>query len=1016
MVFLITAGVAFAQSGSIEGTITNQQSGEAVVGANVFIQSINKGAATDQNGNFTINDVPYDTYELRMSFIGYKTKTISITVDQPTVTVNEQLESSVAVLDELVVTAFGIERSKKSTPFQSKQVSSESINEVPSTSPAQGLVGKVAGLTINQGGGNIKPNNSINLRGLRSITRNNEPLVVIDGIKANLNAFRDLNSEDVENVNVLKGATSAALYGSDASNGALVVTTKSGTQGGELQVGIKNTTTFNEVAFVPDFQTKFGTGIDGAYVPYENTNWGPRFDGQVRILGEDFPDGYPVENQMVSYDYKEGAIKDFYQTGADVKNTLYFSGGVETGSFYLSLGQNNKTGLVPDDEYQKYTITANGTKQLGDVTLGVNANYFSDTKDVVGNNIGEQGRPLKWHIINTPGNAPLTQYKDYQDPQSYGNPNNYFNRYYDNPYWAIGTHRDLDDTNRLRGNVSAAWNVVDNINVTGRLGINSVNAQGKNFRERQTYEDFRVSNDFLSATVTDSESQYTAVNGNFVAEGKFELTDQIGLDAALGSSVEMIDSRNSSITANNLSVPGFFDISNGTGSPITNVNESQTRTYGFFGKATFDYEDWLFVTATGRQDFTSTLAADDNSYFYPSFGVSAVLTEAVPALEDVSFLTFLKVTANNSTVYSDLGAYETTEVFVQSGAFPLATNGFFLTNTAIDPDIKKEKLNSTEFSLNSAFFGGRLNFDASYYFTNTENLITNISPSVASASTGYLTNIGKLSGSGYEATLGGDVIRSQDFSWNVSANYSHYEQQVDEIQEGTNEIAIGGRQFAIKGQVFPTLKTLSYQRDDQGRVIVDRETGEPLTGTVDSQGQTTPKHIIGLNTGVNYKGLRLSGTMTYRTGHVYYATGIDAMEFTGRTVESAASNRNPFVFPNSSYEDPNNPGEYIANNSIALAGDRSFWTGQWNNIKENYVRDASALRLRTLAVNYSLPAQLLSRTNGVVSKVSLGFVGRNLLTFTPTDESRFSDPEFGGGGYFSAQPTRSYGFNVNIEF
>lgn len=1030
--FFVSA--AYAQTGTLTGTVTDSRNGEEIPGVNLFIPDLDRGGGTDLDGEYRIQNIPLGEYTLEVSFIGYEQKELTVDISAGINTVNIELEQDLVGLDEIVITAYGISREKRSVAYQTENISSDDLNLTQNSSPAEGLVGKVAGLQINNQSSSVKSENQIILRGLRSISGNNEPLIVIDGSIASTGAFRDMNPNDIENINVLKGATAAALYGSDASNGALIVTTKKGGEGTGITVQYNHSTTFEEVAYMPDFQTKFGTGWDGEYNPVENTNWGPRFDGQPRRIGPDFPANYAVEDQVVPYAPIEDNLQEFFNRGAQTQNTISLLGGDESGSFYLSVGNEEVSGLVPNDDYSKYTITANGSKKLGDITLSVNTSFFQDDKNVVGNDIGDQDRAFYWFVLNTPANIPLTEYSNWQDPTSYGYADNYFNAYYQNPYWAIGTNRDKDETNRLRGNVSASWDIVDNINVIGRLGINNVSGIGKYYRAAQDYNaDLQPAHSPVSSFVTDSEFQSTDITGNLLASGDFQLNEDIGLNALVGTAVEISEYRESEMTANNLSIPGFFDVSNATGEVQTTVDEFQERSYGIFSEIELNYREWAFLNLTGRQDFTSTLPSEDNSYFYPGAGISVILNEAVPAINDISFISMLKLTANNSTVYKDLSPYQVNETFSQSSSFPYGSiNGFFLANTAVDENIQKEKLNTTEFGLNSAFLDGRVTFNASYYFTKTTDLITTISPSFASGATGYLTNIGELSGDGLELSLGGNVIERSDFAWNVGLNYTSYEQRVEEISEGVDEISIetytgGYGTYAIKGEVFPQIKAISYVRDDQGRIVIDPSTGNPLIGDLKAMGKTTPDYSLGLNTSVSYKGLRLAATMDYRTGHIYYAQGQDMMEFTGRSVESAAANRNNFVFPNSSFPDGN--GGYVANTNIPITGGVGpFWRDHYNQIKENYVKDATAFKLRELAITYSLPIQLLDKMGNVVKGLSVGLIGRNLLTVLPDGQTTFSDPEFkntgtgyesngiGVGGYLSPPPTRSYGFNVKIEF
>ncbi|RSK42078.1 SusC/RagA family TonB-linked outer membrane protein [Mangrovimonas spongiae] len=1006
--------LSFAQEKQISGTISDEN-GLPLPGVNVIVKGTTNGTQTDFDGNYSITANQGDV--LSYSFVGYATKEMTVGASN---TMSFAMDPDVQAIDEVVITALGIKREKKEIAYQAEAIESEKLSTVNPTTAAQGLVGKISGLQINVQDNGVNPSSQILLRGLRSIGQNNSALIVIDGSRATQGAFDDLNPNDIENINVLKGSTAAALYGSDAANGALIVTTKRGKENSKFTVGVRSTTTFTQVAYMPDFQTEYGTGWQGDYDPIENTNWGPRFDGVPRQVGPTFDDG---TYQTLPYAPVDDNLLNFYQTGVNLQNNVYFTGGGKNSSFYMSLGHQDTEGIIKNDDYERTTVRVNASQRLGNLELSLNSSFFRDNTNVVGSTIGSQDRPLYWFVLNTPANIPLENYQDWRN-DLYASPDGYFNGYYQNPYWAIDTNRNTDRTNRLNGNIQASWDVADWLNITGRFSLNRATGTGKNWRAEQNYTGAYTRPDAVSSFVTDSEFQSTIYTSDLLATGNFTLFEDFSLKTILGATSYNQRYRQSSITANNLSILGFYDISNGTGELQGTVDEQEKRTYGFFADVTLGYRDFIYLNASGRQDYTSTLNPDDNSYFYPAIGLSFVVSEAFPSIKEGP-IDLLKISANNSTVYNDLPIYQINERYAQSGSFPFGTiNGFFAPGTFVDPDIKKEKINSTEINLNLSMFTGRLTLDGSYAKTMITDNIVNTTPSVASGGTNFLTNIGELENNAFDFTLAGDILRSDNgLNWNSALTFSSAETTVNKIGNGVTSVNLGSNIYAIEGEVFPQIQATSYVRDPQGRIVVDATNGRPLIGDLKPLGKTTPDYVIGWTNSLSYKGFNLSGTLDYRTGHVYYSQLADAMEFTGRSVESVSTNRQDFVMPNSviNVGTAENP-QYVANNNIPVTGGRqSYWTDTYNDIKENYVRDATAVKLREIALSYDLPSKLIE--NLKLSKVSIGVVGRNLITWLP-EENRFSDPEFnntnsnaiGTGGYFQSPPTRSYGFNVNIEF
>ncbi|NOQ26101.1 MAG: SusC/RagA family TonB-linked outer membrane protein [Bacteroidales bacterium] len=1036
LAFLLFVGFSVQAQMQISGTIT--EDGLSIPGVSVAVKdNPTIGTSTDMDGKFNLT-VPSTTEVLVISFVGMKTQEVVIGGRS---VIDVQMEADVLQMDEVIVTAIGIKREKREITYQTQKVIDSELTKVAPTRAASALAGKVAGLQINVQDNGVNPNSQILLRGTRSITSNNEALIVIDGSIATSAAFDDLNPNDIAGLSVLKGATAAALYGSQAGNGAILVTTKTGSGADKFTVGINSSYTMEQVAYMPDFQDQYGTGWEGAYDPIENTNWGPRFDGQIRQVGPTMPEGYVLETQMIPYAPADNNLLNFFETGNNLTNTIYMTGSTEDSKFYVSFGDQRANGIVQDDTYERNTFRINASKKIGKIELAINASYLTDKTDVVGDDIGDQDRPLYWFLLNQSTNVPLSEYSDWSNPESYGYADNYYNAYYQNPYWAIGTNRNMDETNRIVGNFSLSYDILENLNFTGRASVNDSWGTGKNWRASQTYDPvLQSAAGVVNSFVEDYEFQKSIYTVDALFSANFDFYDSFTLKTIIGGSSYSESLRESGYRADNLSIPDFYDLSNGTGSvtgALINdamVDGHEKRTFGFYGDFTLGYNNYLFLNFSGRNDWTSTLDKDNRSYFYPSVGLSFVATDAFEILKSGDILTFAKVMASNSTVYNDLMWYQISERYSQEVGFPYGgVNGFDLDNTAVDSEISKEKLNTTEFGASLGFLSGKLFLDFAWYKTVTTDLITRTTPSIASGALRYLTNIGELEGTGMELTISGTVLKTKDFRWDVNLNYASSETVVNEIYEGLEEIAVftTGQYgiYAVVGEAFPQIKANVYARDPQGRIIVDAASGNPTTEDgLANLGKTTPDYIVGLGTVLSYKGFSVSGTVDYRTGHVYYEEGSDAMEFTGRSQASVSANRQDFVIPNSVIE--TSPGVFVENTNIQISGGRqSYWTDAYNDVKENYVKDASAIKVRELSLNYELPKSILSKTP--FKKVIVGFIARNPWTWLP-EENRFSDPEFnnqtsrggnsissntiGVGGYLASPPTKSYGFSLNIEF
>jgi outer membrane receptor protein involved in Fe transport len=459
------------------------------------------------------------------------------------------------------------------------------------------------------------------------------------------------------------------------------------------------------------------------------------------------------------------------------------------------------------------------------------------------------------------------------------------------------------------------------------------------------------------------------------------------------------------------------------------------RRQALYGEFTLGFKNYLFLTATARNDWSSSLPVDNNSFFYPGVGLSFSVSDAFPEIISDKGISFLKATANVTKTGNDPAAYATQGVFTNSRdenadpadneqGFPYGTTTG-LSQGRRDPDVNlnPEFTLSKEVGVELGLFNSRLTFNATYYQTNSTDQIVPINVSFASGATSILTNIGEIENKGLELDLKGTIIRSQDFAWKLGVNYTDYKSEVVSLFDGVDEVNIGGftdaQVVAKVGESYPLIRTSSYLRDSEGRVIVG-DNGNPLKDSKNQvQGKTTPDYIIGLNTEFTYKGWRLYAVADYRTGFVFYNNLSDALEFTGLTQHSVTAGRQSFVFPNSSYSDGN--GGYVANNNrLTDGGGNAFWD-EYNTVKENYVTDATTLKLREVSLSYDFSSELTKKIG--IQAINIGVFGRNLLTFRPKDNV-YTDPEFnfntgnaiGVSTQAQTPPTRQYGLNINVTF
>lgn len=1029
--------ISFAQEKTVTGTVTDGD-GLPLPGVNIILQGTSSGTQTDFDGNYSIEVSIGDVLEF--SYVGFETQEISIGQAS---TYDVSLQPDASELDEVVVTALGIERKPRELSYSVSSLDNEQLTKTRAVNTATAMVGKVSGLQVNTIGNGVNPNTRVVLRGNRSLLGNNEALIVIDGYQSTRGTLDRINPNDIQDITVLKGGNAAALYGSDAANGVIVITTKQGK--GKMNVTFKTSQQFERVSYLPDVQDEFGVGgfPNGTLRPLENVNFGPRFDGRMVPASETLADG---SAWMVPYSPEEDHFKNFFTTGSNIRNSVQISSGDEDSSILFSLDHSNVEGTVPNDAYNQTNARLNAMKKFGNLTVKSNFSFFRSHQNVVGTtNSPGQFRPLYFLVLNTPLHIPFADIKNWRDGRYTRNETSFF-RFYENPYWSIDNNRNRTDRNEFTFINNFNYKFTDWISASLNVGYTNSNYNYKSTKGGYSY-DFHVPDPYgeISAyepSVTEEMYNFKRVNSDFIVNINKDFANDFNVNANLGQNVRVEDSKTIRVGGNNLILPNFYNISTRTGELTGSETTEEYRKFALYGDVTIGFKDFLFLSGSARNDWTSTLPKENRSFFYPSAGISFIPTTAFPNIKGT--LNYLKGSFNYAKVGNDPNPYQTNRRFYSatyddylSGntfaySFPFgSTAGLALSNQSPDPNLKPEFTTSLEASIEFGFFrGDRLSGSATVYKTNTTDQLTPIATSVASGATSYFTNIGEIENKGLEIDINGDIIKNDNFTWNLGINYTTNESEVIALQDGVDEIEIGGPYVdnsgygavvvAKVGESYPLLKTTDYARDDQGRVIVNANGDPTLDSDLKVQGKTTPDYIVGLNTTFSYKNFSLYAVADYRTGHVFYNNLVDALDFTGLTQHSVTSNRQPFIYPNSVYSDGN--GGYIENTNRPTSGAGSgFWGTTYNNAKSNYVTDATVLKLREVSLSYTFNKNIVEKIG--LTDLGLNIYGRNLLMLRP-DENVYTDPEFnydsgnavGFGTQNQTPPTRQYGVSLTAKF
>lgn len=883
MLMLVTI-LAFAQTRQITGRVVDE-SGQPVSGASVTIRGKSTGASADAEGNFTINAATGDV--LVVSAVGIPSKEVRVASGGAPLTVSLSRQS--ANLSEVVVTtALGVRRQARELGYSTATVSNNELNQAKVINPVQGLTGKVSGLVIQSADASINPQVRVTLRGNRSILGNNQALVVVDGIIVPNDFLARLNPNDIETMNVLKGASASALYGSDASNGVLIVTTKRGTKG-PPRINFSSTAQLETVSYMPKLQDEFGSygGEDFSqklgvqfpddpfkiYFPYENQSYGPRYNGQMVPLGGPVriyrADGtYYDSTQMVPYSAVKNGKRDFFDKGITLQNNISFSSGDATSQLYFSYQNVKVNGVVPGDRANRNTMRLNGAKEYGKFRIDFNTSYSLEKLDQTGGSY-YQDRPVYWTVINAPQHAELRKYRDWRnDP--FANPNGYFNAYYGNPWWQVDESRNVTHHNNFIGNIKLGLQITNWLSASYTVGYSRDDRSFKYTKAGFTFAPWAIADPWeagaipssvkdLKPSLTDAFGLRERTTGDAVITASKDFGD-ISTKLIVGNTIYKTRERYLSSSSTSLVIPNFFNISNRQGEAQVSEALFETGLIGVYADLTLGYKNFLFLHGTGRNDWNSKLAPENRRFFYPSVDASFVFTDAIEALKGNRILNYGKVRASWAKVGQvSVDPYSLNNVVVPGGGFPYgSTAGYTLGNAFANPNLKPEFTTEKEVGLELGFLRSRINVKAAYYNAITTNQTI---PSQISSATGYtsaVVNLGSMRNKGVELDLSlTPLVNLGDVRINFGANYSYNKNTVGDDLGGT--ISLGNSVYAIPGQPYPYLRESDFNRDPSGRIIVSSTTGFPSkANALSGFGTTIPPTKVGLNTSIAWKGLTLN--------------------------------------------------------------------------------------------------------------------------------------------------------------
>lgn len=1041
---LFLGSSVFAQSEkvAISGVVTDLQ-GESLIGASVLEKGTTNGTITNFDGEFTL-EVASDA-TLVISYVGYITREIERAGQ--TVFRIELTDDSKA-LDEIVVTALGIKREKKALGYSMQEVKGDGLTETRENNVANALSGKVAGLQIKQSGTGLTGSTNIVLRGNNSIQGSNQPLVIVDGIPVDNSSggsddywgnrgidkgsgLSDISPDDIESISVLKGPAAAALYGSRAGNGVIMITTKKGISKG-LGISFNSNLTFDSPMQTPKFQNIYGQGTQGAFKNDVSGSWGAKMTGQSV---EDYTTkGINANSSRTSNAYSaqdNDLYKDFLQTGTTWTNSLDMSAGNENATFRASIMNLKNESVIPNSGFDKTSFTLRSTGKWGKLSSDAKITYVHQK---VENRVKMAADPdnIFYNYLTMPRNVSFADlqnqdlFPNYAFPAGSvfegadvgGKPASWTPNYggmIRNPYWAAYKNTNLDRKNRYLGFFLLKYDILPNLYVQARVGLDMGNSHYR--MEQATGTPYWEQGGELIMT----QESFQEMNSDFLI-GYNENFGDFGLVVTAGANIMKARSDYMQGTGGGMVIPNFYTLNNGADQRIQNTL-TQSQTNSLYATASLSYDNFLYLDLTARNDWVSTLNPNNRSFFYPSVGLSFLLTDFLQNRNiSTGPLNFMKIRTSWAEVGNAVSPYQLINYM------DIRINKVYNPNTGvIEPivaglknpvkalyDLLPESIQSWEIGFEARAFNNRLGLDFTYYNKDARNQMLRINLPRGSTYASMYVNAGNVNNRGFEIVLHGSPVENKNFKWDMNLNFSNNKTTIKKLIDETSEQILGNSNAgfisvrATENGGFGDMYGTTIMRNDAGEVMVDDEGLPIINSTFSYLGNYNPDMLIGFNNSLTYKNFYFNFLIDARIGGSVYMGSIRTGSAFGN-LERTLDGRDGMLVEGVLADGTKNTKKVTAENYYA----------RLNNITEPWIYDATNIRLREVSFGYTLPAVWFNSTP--IHSIKASFVARNLFMLYSKTEG--FDPE---GGYatsaaqgieFGSMPTmRSIGFNLNITF